>query len=97
MIFSPIQVISPQKRKRRRSGKSLVGQILSLLFHRLPWMNPRQPLQLLLPLHSHLKAVVARAKVEIKNRDDTIMELDNIILELQTSAEILTMNAPPPG
>jgi hypothetical protein len=51
-IFSPIQVISPKKRKRRRSGKSLVCQILTLLFHRLPWMNPRQPLQVLLPLQS---------------------------------------------
>ena len=42
-----------------------------------------------------MKAAVARAKVEIKNRDDTIMEFDNKILELQTSAEILTKYAPP--
>jgi hypothetical protein len=44
---------------------------------------------------SLMKAAVARAKVEIKTRDDTIMELDNKILELQTSAEILTKYAPP--
>ncbi len=42
-----------------------------------------------------MKAAVARAKVEIKNRNDTIMEFDNKILELQTSAEILTNYAPP--
>ena len=42
-----------------------------------------------------MKAAVARAKVEIKNRDDTIMEFDNKLLELQTSAEILTKYAPP--
>jgi hypothetical protein len=42
-----------------------------------------------------MKAAVARAKVEIKNRDDTIMELDNKILELQTSAEILAKYVPP--
>jgi hypothetical protein len=44
---------------------------------------------------SLMKAAVARAKVEIKNRDETIMELDDKILELQTSAEILTKYVPP--
>jgi hypothetical protein len=45
-----------------------------------------------------MEAAVSRAKVEIKSRDDTIMELDNKILELQSklpSAQIMAKYAPP--
>ena len=47
-----------------------------------------------------MDAAVSRAKVEIKSRDDTIMELDNKILRLQSklpSVQIMTKYAPPPG
>jgi hypothetical protein len=47
-----------------------------------------------------MEAAVSRAKVEIKSRDDIIMELDNKILRLQSklpSVQIMTKYAPPPG
>ncbi len=48
--------------------------------------------------YSLLDAVATRAKVEIKDRDAIIMELENTILELQTSSdsEILTRYVSPP-
>jgi hypothetical protein len=47
-----------------------------------------------------MEAAVSRAKMEIKSRDDTIMELDNKILELQSklpSAKVSPSMSPPPG
>jgi hypothetical protein len=47
-----------------------------------------------------MEATVSRANMEIKSRDDTIMELDNKILELQSklpSAKVFTKYVPPPG